>query len=265
LTDVRTGGPSGSGGATTGLRERPKDGWGAQAPGVASGRLAKRLIDVVIAGTALLVLSLLIAVIAVAVKLESRGPVFYGGRRVGLRGREFRMLKFRKMRGAAAGPALTVADDERFTRLGCLLSRSKLDEVPQLWNVLKGEMSLVGPRPEDPSFVALRRADYEQILQVKPGITGLSQLAFVRESQILDRDDPVSDYVRRLFPQKIRMDRLYATSRSGLMDLRVLVWTAFVVLSRNEVAVHRGTGRLTVRRRPATAPESWEPDRALVS
>jgi lipopolysaccharide/colanic/teichoic acid biosynthesis glycosyltransferase len=175
------------------------------------------------------------------------------------------MLKFRKMPGTAGGPALTIANDKRFTRLGGFLSRSKLDEIPQLWNVLKGDMSLVGPRPEDPSFVALKRAEYEQILAVKPGITGLSQLAFVRESQILDGDDPISDYVRRLFPQKIRIDRMYATSRSGLMDLRILLWTAFVVLSQVEVAVHRSTGRLSLRRRPVMAPQALEPDRTPVS
>jgi lipopolysaccharide/colanic/teichoic acid biosynthesis glycosyltransferase len=112
-------------------------------------------------------------------------------------------------------------------------------------------MSLVGPRPEDPSFVGLRQTDYEQILQVKPGITGLSQLAFVRESEILDSRDPVADYVARLLPQKVRIDRLYVTGRSILMDLRILGWTAITVLFKREVAVHRSTGRLSLRRRPA--------------
>jgi lipopolysaccharide/colanic/teichoic acid biosynthesis glycosyltransferase len=214
-------------------------------------RALKRLLDVALASAALLFLSGLIGIVALAIKLESPGPIFYRSRRVGLGGREFLMLKFRKMAAAAAGPALTAAHDDRFTRLGKVLAMTKLDEIPQLWNVVTGSMSLGGPRPEDPSFVGLRQTDYEQILQVKPGITGLSQLAFVRESEILDSRDPVADYVARLLPQKVRIDRLYVTGRSILMDLRILGWTAITVLFKREVAVHRSTGRLSLRRRPA--------------
>jgi hypothetical protein len=145
---------------------------------------------------------------------------------------------------------LTGPDDERVTRLGRFLSRTKLDEIPQLWDVLTGSMSLVGPRPQDPSFVALRQTDYARILQVKPGITGLYQLAFARENEVLDGRDHVGDYVRRLLPQKTQLDRLYVAHRSILMDLRILGWTAMAVLFRSEVAVHRSTGRLTLRRRP---------------
>ena len=141
----------------------------------------KRVLDVVVAASLLVLASPLIAVLAVAVRLESRGPAFYRCRRVGRNGHVLRMLKFRKMRDGASGPALAAPDDARFTRLGGFLARTKLDEVPQLWTVLKGEMSLVGPRPEDPTFVALEREAYDEILSVRPGITGLSQLAFARE------------------------------------------------------------------------------------
>jgi lipopolysaccharide/colanic/teichoic acid biosynthesis glycosyltransferase len=224
--------------------------------------LPKRLLDVLVAGTALLILSLLIALLALAIKLESRGPVFYRCRRVGLGGRELWMLKFRKMNVGAAGSALTVADDERFTRLGRFLARTKVDEIPQLWNVVVGSMSLVGPRPEDLSFVALRQTDYDRILQVKPGITGLSQLAFARESEILDSGDRWGDYVRRLLPQKTRIDLLYVERRTILMDLRILGWTTVALLSHRDVAVSRSTGRLTLRRRPqlgaATEPVHTE-------
>ena len=213
-------------------------------------RILKRLLDVVVAGTALLLLFPLICLVALAIKLESRGPVFYRSPRVGRDGRELRMLKFRKMRASAAGSALTAVDDERLTRIGSLLERTNLDEIPQLWHVLTGSMSLVGPRPEDPSFVELRPGDYERILRVKPGITGLSQLAFARENEILDARDPIGDYVARLFPQKTRIDRLYVRRRSILMDLRVLGWTVITVCFGTEVAVNRSTGRLTLRRRP---------------
>jgi lipopolysaccharide/colanic/teichoic acid biosynthesis glycosyltransferase len=157
------------------------------------------------------------------------------------------MLKFRKMHDGASGPALVVPEDERFTRIGAFLARTKLDELPQLWNVLKGEMSLVGPRPEDPHFVELHRKPYEEILAVRPGITGLSQLAFARESEVLDPDDRERHYTERILPQKIRMDRFYATNRSLGMDLRVLWWTARAVVARRDVAVHRETGRLSIR------------------
>jgi lipopolysaccharide/colanic/teichoic acid biosynthesis glycosyltransferase len=159
------------------------------------------------------------------------------------------MLKFRKMRHDAHGPPLTSADDARFTRVGRFLAASKLDEVPQLWNVLRGEMSLVGPRPEDPAFVAMHPDDFAAIVGVKPGVTGLCQLAFAKEGRILDAKDRVRDYAERLLPQKIAIDLLYARRRTFLFDAKILAWTAIAVLLRKDVAVHRGTGRLTLRRR----------------
>src|SRR5215210_218333 len=120
---------------------------------------AKRTLDVVVSALFLVLLAPLIVLIAIAIKVDSRGPVFYRCRRIGYHGCEFAMLKFRKMVADAAGPALTVASDPRFTSIGRLLARTKLDELPQLWNVLKGQMSLVGPRPEDPAFVALYRSE----------------------------------------------------------------------------------------------------------
>jgi lipopolysaccharide/colanic/teichoic acid biosynthesis glycosyltransferase len=217
------------------------------------GVVGKRLLDVGVSAFFLLLFLPLLAVVAVLIKLDSRGPVFFRCRRVGYRGAELAMLKFRKMHESASGVALTLADDARFTRIGRWLAKTKLDELPQLWNVLKGEMSLVGPRPEDPEFVALRQGDYDVILTVKPGITGFCQLAFAKEGEILDPDDRVGAYVNRLLPQKAALDRLYAERRSLLLDLNILVWTALAVLVRRDVAVHRSTCALTVRR-PRTAP-----------
>jgi lipopolysaccharide/colanic/teichoic acid biosynthesis glycosyltransferase len=210
----------------------------------------KRAFDVAAASLLLLVFAIPIALLVVLIKIDSRGPGFYRCRRTGFRGREFEMLKFRKMHRDAAGGALTVADDDRFTRVGRFLAKSKLDEVPQLWNVLKGEMSLVGPRPEDPAFVRTRRDAYEEICAVRPGITGLSQLAFAKESEILDQENLETHYVNGIFPQKIRMDRLYAEQRSLGLDFRIIGWTVAAVLFRRAVAVHRETGRMNVRRRP---------------
>ena len=221
-----------------------------------SYELAKRLLDVVASSLLLVALLPLLVVVAAAVKLTSRGPLLFRCARVGLDHSELAMLKFRKMRNGAAGPALTAKDDARLTRVGRLLASSKLDEVPQLWNVLKGEMSLVGPRPEDASFVAARREEYAQILTVKPGITGLCQLAFAKESEVLGSEDTIDVYVGRLLPKKIELDLLYVRHRSLRLDLRILAWTAVAVLFRRDVAVHRSTARLSRRRRltPDAAP-----------
>lgn len=217
-----------------------------------AGRVtAKRVVDFALAAALLLVLLPVIVVVSVAIKFGSRGPLFFRCRRVGLGGEELRVLKFRKMRHGLSGAPLTASDDDRLTRVGRFLAKSKSDEIPQLWNVLAGGMSLVGPRPEDPQFVVLQPEAYSAILTVKPGITGLSQLAFVKESEILDPADRVGDYVERLLPQKAALDRLYAQRRSMQMDLRILVWTAVAVLLRRDVAVHRSTGALSLRRRPS--------------
>jgi lipopolysaccharide/colanic/teichoic acid biosynthesis glycosyltransferase len=197
----------------------------------------------------LVLLALPLLLIALAVKLDSPGPVFYRVRRVGHRGRPLTMLKFRKMHDRARGIPLTADADPRLTRVGKLLARTRLDELPQLWDVLRGRMSIVGPRPEDPEFVVLHRDAYQQILSVRPGITGLSQLAFAEEHSILDQSDLVGDYVDRILPQKVGLDSLYVRDYGLLMDLKVLTWTMAAMVLRKRVSVHRRTGALTLRRR----------------
>jgi lipopolysaccharide/colanic/teichoic acid biosynthesis glycosyltransferase len=209
-----------------------------------------RLVDTMVALTLLVLLLPVIIALAIAIKVDSPGPVLYRSRRAGAGGREFQMLKFRKMPRDASGPPLTAPQDERFTRLGRLLAKTKLDEVPQLWNVIRGHMSLVGPRPEDPVFVERFRDELEPVLRVKPGITGLSQLAFAREPEILDPENREGHYVERILPQKIHMDTVYASQRSTSANVRILYWTAAAVLLRRDVAVHRTTGRMRIRRRP---------------
>jgi lipopolysaccharide/colanic/teichoic acid biosynthesis glycosyltransferase len=217
----------------------------------------KRLLDIFGATLLVIVLAPVIVAIAVAIKLESEGPVLYKSLRVGRHGREFFVLKFRKMHDGATGPMLTSVDDARFTRIGRILARTKLDELPQLWNVVRGEMSLVGPRPEDAGFVAHQAEQYRTILRVRPGLTGLCQLAFVREAGVLSSSEDVhGEYVDRLLPQKARMDVLYAERHTLLMDIRILLWTVPALLGM-EVAVNRETGQLSRRRR---APAAHEPE-----
>ncbi|MGI9539513.1 MAG: sugar transferase [Miltoncostaeaceae bacterium] len=180
---------------------------------------------------ALVALPLFVAV-AIAIVVESRGPVFYRAHRVGQHGREFRMLKFRKMHSDAAGPRLTQGDDERFTRVGRFLAKSKLDELPQLVNVLTGEMALVGPRPEDPTYVALYPQAFEQILTVPPGITGPAQLDHIDESDELTGEDFEHHYCSVILPRKLETDCHYVENRSTQLDLRILFQTIGTSLRR---------------------------------
>lgn len=218
-------------------------------------RMVKRTIDVIGAALALLVLLPLCLVIAAAIVLESPGPVFYRAERLGRDGRRLRMLKFRKMHEGASGLALTLDRDPRLTRVGAILARTRLDELPQLWHVLRGDMSLVGPRPEDPEFAALLPDDFTRILSVRPGMTGPSQLAFADERRILRPGEAQVQYVSSLLPQKAALDRMYAERISIRRDLAIALATAVTLMLRRPIAVDRATGALTLRSlKPARAP-----------
>lgn len=214
----------------------------------------KRALDILISALLLIVLSPVFLVVAIAIKVESRGPVFYRANRVGRHGRPLAVLKFRKMADGTLGSALTVSGDDRLTRVGRFLAEYKLDELPQLWNVLRGDMSIVGPRPEAKVFVELQAEPYaREILMVRPGMTGLTQLAFAHEGRLLEPNDRERDYRERLLPLKVALDRLYVARRSLMMDACVLGWTVVAVALDKEITVHRETGRLSLRRRPAPA------------
>jgi lipopolysaccharide/colanic/teichoic acid biosynthesis glycosyltransferase len=211
--------------------------------------LRKRAFDLVVSLGLALVLAPVIVMIAVLVRIDSAGPVLFECQRIGFGGRVFRMLKFRKMHHLASGAQLTAHRDDRFTRSGRWLAGLKADELPQLWNVVRGEMSLVGPRPESPDFVNHYPDDFAEITRVRPGILGLSQLAFAEESRILDAGDPVGHYVGRILPQKLSLDRMYAERWSLWLDLRIVFWTVAAILLRRPVAVDRETGRMRLRKR----------------
>jgi lipopolysaccharide/colanic/teichoic acid biosynthesis glycosyltransferase len=210
---------------------------------------AKRALDVALSFALLCVLAPGILLVALLVRLDSPGPAFFAATRIGRGGRELRMLKFRKMHDDAAGLPLTTAGDARLTRLGAFLAKSKLDELPQLWHVLRGDMSLVGPRPETVGFVARHHDEYQKILSVRPGLLGFSQIAFVAEGSILDSDDPLSHYVSAILPQKVTLDLMYARERTVILDLKIMLWSLIAVLLRRQVAVNRQTGRMNLRKR----------------
>jgi len=210
---------------------------------------AKRALDIVASALMLLALLPLILIVALLVRLDSPGPAFFMVDRIGRGGRHLRMLKFRKMHDDASGIALTVHEDDRLTRIGAFLARSKLDELPQLWHILRGDMSLVGPRPETSDFVAHHRHEYDEILRVRPGLVGFSQIAFLSEGRILNEEDPLTHYVSAILPQKVTLDLMYARERTILLDLKILVWSMVAVLARRQVAVNRQTGQMNLRRR----------------
>jgi lipopolysaccharide/colanic/teichoic acid biosynthesis glycosyltransferase len=226
-------------------------------------RGAKRIVDVIVALLLLLLTLPLMLLIVVLLQIEAPGSPFYRARRVGYGGAPLMVLKFRKMAVNAGGPPLTVADDPRLSRLGAFMVRTRIDELPQLWHVLRGQMSLVGPRPEDPRFVALQHEGYASVLCVLPGITGWSQLAFAHERRLLNEADPLTDYVERLLPAKVHLDRLYAEHAQLHHDLEILVWTIVALVFGIDIAVDRRTGRLRRRRpRSAGAPAGAAPARA---
>ena len=165
------------------------------------------------------------AAIAVAIYVDSPGPVIFRSRRIGKHGVPFEMLKFRKMRADAGNDPVTLADDERFTPIGRFLSATRLDELPQIWNVLRGEMRLVGPRPELEYFVSEFAPEYDEILTVLPGITGEAQLLFIDEKSLLSGPDPASAYRETVMPEKIKIDLDYVHSHSLLGDLRLVART----------------------------------------
>ena len=195
--------------------------------------MVKRLFDIVFAASALLALAPLLVAIALWVRLDSPGPVLYRQTRVGRGGRHFRIAKFRTMLVGAdqAGPAITVGADARITHAGHFLRRTKLDELPQFANVLWGDMSVVGPRPEVPRYVALYPPEVaQQVFSVRPGITDLASLAFRDESALLAQcSDPERTYVHEILPAKLRYACEYARSHSLWLDLRIIARTAAAV------------------------------------
>ena len=191
--------------------------------------MAKRLFDIVCAGLGLVLLSPLLLAVAVWIKLDSRGPVMFRQERVGRFGAPFRIHKFRTMRVDAPrlGPQITIGDDARITRSGRWLRATKVDELPQLWDVLRGAMSLVGPRPEVPRYVALYPvALRDVVLSVRPGITDPASLSFRNESELLARAaDPEREYVEVVMPMKLGLAADYVRNASLAGDIRLILAT----------------------------------------
>jgi len=188
----------------------------------------KRAFDIAIAATGLIALLPVMAVVAVLIKCDSHGPVFFKQRRMGRGFRDFLIYKFRTMKQESelTGRLITIGEDPRITRVGRLLRKTKIDELPQLINVLKGEMSLVGPRPELPRFVELFRSEYAEILTVRPGITDLASLKYQDEAKLMGQfTNPEEEYVKSILPDKIRLAKEYIDRSSMFFDLSLILRT----------------------------------------
>lgn len=190
----------------------------------------KRALDVAAAAVLIALTAPAAAMIGLIVKLDSAGPALYMGRRAGLGGRPFRMRKFRTMveRADRMGGPSTADDDPRITRVGRWLRKTKLDELPQLWNVLEGDMSLVGPRPEVPAYAALLRGPEREILDVRPGMTDWASVWNFDEGALLKGSpDPERVYLEKIRPEKVRLQLKYVRERSPWVDAKILWLTAW--------------------------------------
>lgn len=187
----------------------------------------KRTVDIVVSLVGSIVLVPLFIILAIAIRFSSPGPTFHKAKRVGKDGQEFRLYKFRTMVNNAdkQGPGITAAGDHRITPVGRVLRRTKLDELPQLINVLHGEMSLVGPRPEDPRYVALYSEKQRTVLSVRPGITSLASVEYRNEEKILLGDDWEKLYIEKVMPDKLTLDLHYVENQSLWLDIKIILKT----------------------------------------
>ncbi len=194
----------------------------------------KRALDFSAALLGLVLASPLLLGAALAIKLDSPGPALYHGPRVGRNGKTFQIHKLRTMvvQSDVAGPAVTAADDVRVTRVGRALRRTKLDELPQLFNVLTGEMSLVGPRPEHPRYVSHYSEEQRRLLDLRPGMTGPATLEFIDEEELLRGGSAESTYITEVMPKKLDLELQYQKRASLARDLWLLVRTALTVARR---------------------------------
>jgi lipopolysaccharide/colanic/teichoic acid biosynthesis glycosyltransferase len=199
--------------------------------------MLKRCIDVTLSIAVLLLASPVCAAAAIAVWAESGRPIIFRQQRVGKNFVRFEILKFRSMRAGSAGPSVTARGDGRTTAVGRFLRATKIDEIPQFWNVLRGDMSIVGPRPEVPEYVELFKARYRNILTIRPGITDLASIRFRNEEAILaESQDPLDTYKSIILPAKLDLADQYLSELGALRDISIILRTAIITLwpSRSE-------------------------------
>ena len=192
----------------------------------------KRIFDIISSLFGLILLSPFMIIIAILIKLDSKGPIFFKQVRVTKNGREFKIFKYRTMKiGSDKYSQITVGKDSRITKVGDFLRKYKLDEIPQLINVLIGDMSLVGPRPEVPKYVALYTEEQREILKVRAGITDYASIEFSNENDILANEaDPEKAYIEKIMPRKIELNKKYLSEISVMTDIKIILLTIKKIL-----------------------------------
>jgi len=191
-------------------------------------KYGKRIFDFIASLIGLILLSPFLVIIGVLVKISDKGPVFYRSKRVGQNFKPFYLLKFRTMvvNAEELGPSVTKGGDQRITKIGKFLRKTKLDELPQLWNVIKGELSLVGPRPEVEKYISFYKDDYKEILKIRPGITDYAAIKFRNEEEILAKfEDLEKAYIENVLPEKIKLYKTYLNEIGFLTDLKIIFKT----------------------------------------
>jgi lipopolysaccharide/colanic/teichoic acid biosynthesis glycosyltransferase len=220
---------------------------------------SKRLFDIILAAGILVLFFPLLLFLAFAVKVTSSGPIFFTGQRIGRGGRPFRIIKFRTMVGNAEklGPTVTAGGDPRITRIGDFLRRTKLDELPTLINVLRGEMSIVGPRPETPPWIALYTPEERRVLLAQPGITSLATIEYRHEEKLL-AGKKIEQAYPPIMRDKLQMELEYLRTRSFLTDLRIIALTIQAIFqkhphpnSRSASSLHSMGQKVSPQRRAA--------------
>ena len=194
--------------------------------------MLKRIFDIILSLFGLIILLPFMLIIAIFIKLDSKGTVFFKQVRVTKNGREFKIFKYRTMRvGSDKYSQITVGKDDRITKIGSFLRKYKLDEIPQLINVLIGDMSLVGPRPEVPKYVALYTDEQKEILKVRAGITDYASIEFSNENDLLAlEEDPEKAYIEKVMPKKIELNKKYISEISILTDIKIILLTIKKIL-----------------------------------
>lgn len=194
--------------------------------------MLKRIFDIISSLFGLILLSPFIIIIAILIKLDSKGPIFFKQVRVTKNGREFKIFKYRTMKiGSDKYSQITVGKDSRITKVGDFLRKYKLDEIPQLINVLIGDMSLVGPRPEVPKYVTLYTEEQREILKVRAGITDYASIEFSNENDILANEaDPEKAYIEKIMPRKIELNKKYLSEISVITDIKIILLTIKKIL-----------------------------------
>ena len=194
--------------------------------------MLKRIFDIILSLFGLMILFPFMLIIAILIKLDSKGPVFFKQIRVTKNGREFKIFKYRTMRvGSDKYSQITVGKDNRITKIGAFLRKYKLDEIPQLINVFIGDMSLVGPRPEVPKYVAFYTDEQKEILKVRAGITDYASIEFSDENDLLaSEEDPEKAYIEKIMPKKIELNKKYILEISILTDIKIILLTIKKIL-----------------------------------